>query len=69
MRDAEAMHSNLLSSSFDVLQLVLRLHAHILNLANRLVYMWDLSLLCSLRPLCCNLQSSQPFDVLTQKTI
>ena len=52
------MHSNLLGSSLDVLQLVLRLHAHVLDLADRLVDVWDLSLLRSLDPLSSNLQSA-----------
>lgn len=52
------MHPNLLGSSLDILQLVLRLHPYILDLADWFIDVWDLSLLCSLHPLCRNLQSS-----------
>ena len=55
VHDTEAMHSDLLSSSLDILQLVLRLHTHILDLADRLVNVWDLSLLRSLHSLGSNL--------------
>ena len=54
--DTEPMHPNLLSSSLDVLQLVLSLHSNILNLADRLIYVWDLSFLRCLHTLCCHLQ-------------
>ena len=53
------MHSNLFGCSLDVLQLVLRLHAHILNLADGLINVWDLSLLRSLHSLGGNLRSSR----------
>ena len=41
----EAMHSNLFSSSFDVLQLVLGLDTHILNLADWLINVRNLCFL------------------------
>lgn len=40
------MYSNLLSSSFDILQLVLGLDSHILNFADQLINVGDFSLLC-----------------------
>ena len=55
--DVQAMHTNLLSSGLDVLQLVLSLDTHILNLADRLIDVRDLGLLCSLHTLCSNLHS------------
>lgn len=58
----QAMHSNLFGCSLDVLQLVLCLHAHILNLADRLINVGDLRLLRSLHSLRGNLQSTMHRD-------
>ena len=56
VHDAQAMHTNLLSSCFDVLQLILSLHSYVLDLAHRLVNVRDLGLLSCLDTLCCHLQ-------------
>ena len=58
VHDAQAMHTNLLSSCLDVLQLVLSLHSYILNLAHRLVNVRNLGLLSCLDTLCCHLQQT-----------
>ena len=65
VHNTEAMHSTLLGSSLDVLQLVLRLHAHTLDLADRLINVWDLSLLRSLHSLGSNLCSRQQINCST----
>ena len=59
VHNIQAMHSNLFGCRLDVLQLVLRLHAHILNLADRLIDVGDLGLLCSLHSLGGNLGNSR----------
>lgn len=46
MHYVQAMHSNLLCSCLDVLQLILCLDSHILDLAHWLINVRDLSLLC-----------------------
>ncbi len=56
------MHTNLLSSCLDVLQLVLSLHSYILNLAHRLINVRDLGLLSCLDTLCCHLQQKCPLQ-------
>ena len=58
MHNAQAVHTNLLGSCLDVLQLVLSLHSHILNLAHRLINVRDLGFLSRLDTLRCHLQQN-----------
>ena len=63
MHHAKTMYSNLFSCSLDVLQLVLSLNANVLNLADRLINVWDFSLLSCFDALSCHLQIVQSIEL------